>query len=315
MRPKAAPAMPAEKPKQPGRAWTREELLLAFDLYFRLPFGQLHHGNPQIQELGLVIDRTVGAVSMKLVNIASLDKNITDTGRAGLKNASQADKKMWREIQDNWGDFPAEVSAARSSFDPTHGGDVIIDPTHGGDVIIDPTHGGDVIIDPTHRGDVIIELDVPVGRTRQVKVEIREGQGFFRDNLHRIYEGTCCITGANAPDLLDAAHIIPWKQNKAIGCDPRNGLLLTTLHHRAFDKGLITIDENYHVKVSPIVKKMSSPFIDSALLKYDGQPMRMPSDPYIPKQEYLAQHREETFQPRLPKRTRTRRAKNGPATP
>ena len=277
--------MPAEKPKQPGRPWTRPELLLAFDLYFRLPFGQLHHGNPQIQKLGLVIDRKANAVSMKLANIASLDKNITDTGRAGLKKASQADRAMWRKIQDNWGDFLANVSAARHRFDPTHGGDVITDP------------------------------DIPVGGTREVTVEVREGQRFFRDNLHRIYEGTCCITGANAPDLLDAAHIIPWQQNNAIGCDPRNGLLLTTLHHRAFDKGLITIDENYHVKVSPIVKEVSSPFIDSALLKYDGQPMRMPSDPYIPKQEYLAQHREETFKPRLPKRTRTRRAKNGPATP
>jgi len=52
--------------------WTREQLILAFNLYCKLPFGRLHHRNPQIIELAGMIGRTPSAVAWKLSNFASL---------------------------------------------------------------------------------------------------------------------------------------------------------------------------------------------------------------------------------------------------
>ena len=93
-----------------GRSgWTRQQLLVAFALYCRIPFGRMHAKNPEIVRIANAIDRTPSALAMKLVNIASLDPEITGTGRSGLKNASTNDRAMWDEMQDNWGPFRCRV--------------------------------------------------------------------------------------------------------------------------------------------------------------------------------------------------------------
>ena len=71
-----------------GSPWTRDQLLVAFSLYCRLPFGRLHARNPEIIAIADAIGRTPGALAMKLTNIASLDPEITSTGRSGLTGAS-----------------------------------------------------------------------------------------------------------------------------------------------------------------------------------------------------------------------------------
>ncbi|MDB5384736.1 MAG: endonuclease [Planctomycetaceae bacterium] len=56
-----------------SRKWTRDELLLAMNLYCQLPFGKLHQHNPEIIQLAAALDRTPSSIAMKLVNLASLD--------------------------------------------------------------------------------------------------------------------------------------------------------------------------------------------------------------------------------------------------
>lgn len=53
--------------------WTREETLLAFDLYCGVPFGKIHASNPEIIELARIIDRTPASLAMKMCNLASID--------------------------------------------------------------------------------------------------------------------------------------------------------------------------------------------------------------------------------------------------
>ena len=60
--------------------WTSEQLKLAFAFYCHTPFGKLDRKNPQIIELAKLIGRTPSALAMKLVNFASLDPSIIDTG-------------------------------------------------------------------------------------------------------------------------------------------------------------------------------------------------------------------------------------------
>ncbi|MEO6353373.1 MAG: hypothetical protein ABIO19_15380 [Burkholderiaceae bacterium] len=88
--------------------WTREQLLVAFNLYCQLPFGKLDQRNPDIIRFAAMIGRTPSALAMKLVNIASLDPVITDSGRKGLNGASKLDRAMWDEMQHNWNNFVLE---------------------------------------------------------------------------------------------------------------------------------------------------------------------------------------------------------------
>jgi len=56
-----------------GSPWSRDELLVAFRLYCRTPFGKLHQNNPKIIEMSRVLGRTRSAMGMKACNFASLE--------------------------------------------------------------------------------------------------------------------------------------------------------------------------------------------------------------------------------------------------
>ncbi|WP_246585402.1 hypothetical protein [Thiorhodospira sibirica] len=85
-----------------NKGWTRQELLVAFGIYCQMPFGKLHSKNPEIIKHAEQIWKTPSALAMKLTNISSLDPAITSTGRKGLSGASFADKKMLKEMQNDW---------------------------------------------------------------------------------------------------------------------------------------------------------------------------------------------------------------------
>ena len=70
-------------------------MVLALYLYFQLPFGKLHSGNPEIQQLAASLGRSNSSVAMKLCNFASLDPKITESGRKGLAGASQLDRTTY----------------------------------------------------------------------------------------------------------------------------------------------------------------------------------------------------------------------------
>jgi putative restriction endonuclease len=88
------------------------------------------------------------------------------------------------------------------------------------------------------------------------KVQQRK-QGFgikVREN----YEHRCAICRSrvrtqNGESLVEGAHIIPW--NKSKNDDPRNGLALCKTHHWMFDAYLLTIQPDYHIKLSTWLKE------------------------------------------------------------
>ena len=55
------------------KPWSRDELLVAFNAYCRIPFGRLNKSNSEIVKLSRMLGRTPSAVSMKLCNFASFD--------------------------------------------------------------------------------------------------------------------------------------------------------------------------------------------------------------------------------------------------
>ena len=57
------------------RNWTREETILAMDLYTRMPFSKIGKNNPEIVKLARIVNRTPDAVAYKMSNIAHYDQS------------------------------------------------------------------------------------------------------------------------------------------------------------------------------------------------------------------------------------------------
>ena len=72
--------------KKGQKLWTRDELILAINLYCKLPFGRLHRSNPEVIHLAELIGRTPSSIAYKLVNFASLDPSLQARGIKGASN-------------------------------------------------------------------------------------------------------------------------------------------------------------------------------------------------------------------------------------
>jgi hypothetical protein len=182
-------AMPAtSKAASPAPTnWTRRQTLAALHIYFQLPFGQLHRGQPKIKQIAQWIGRTPSSVALKLVNLASLDPQIVASGRKGMANASTQDKAIWQEPQGNWDAVALEAAAEYETLATSHGLPANVD-------VIDELHD---------------TLDIPEGKTRTATVEVRVNQARFRKAILASYNATCCISGLQHEKLLIASHIVP----------------------------------------------------------------------------------------------------------
>ena len=78
--------------------WTREEHILAFNLYCQIPFGTIHIRNPRIMELAKLLGRSVGSVSRKLANFSRLDPFLRQRGIKGLEHGAKGEEEVWKEF-------------------------------------------------------------------------------------------------------------------------------------------------------------------------------------------------------------------------
>lgn len=246
------------------KGWTRQELLIAFGLYCKMPFGKLHSRNPEIIKYAEHIGRTSSALAMKLTNIASLDPAITSTGRKGLKGASAADRTMWEEMQSDWESFVLESEKAISK------------------------------VTNQEEQNQDSEITDYRGKNKIIQTTTRVGQSFFRTAVLSAYNGKCCITGLSETRLLVASHIIPWCDDDSNRLNPRNGLLLSMLHDKAFDLGIITINEDMTIHVSRKNMKRDG-YFDASIGNYDGKEITLP-EKFRPDAKFLAYHRENIFE-------------------
>jgi putative restriction endonuclease len=81
--------------------WSRDEHILAFNLYSQIPFGTIHTHNPKIQELANLLGRSVGSVSLKLANFARLDPSLHKRGIKGLAHGAKGEEDIWNEFADH----------------------------------------------------------------------------------------------------------------------------------------------------------------------------------------------------------------------
>ena len=255
-----------------GKPWTREETIMAFNLYCKIPFGKIHAGNPKIQELAALIGRTPSSVGMKMGNLGSFDPELMRRGVVGLQNASKLDEEVWNEFHGDWERlaFESETLIANLQHKPVE------------DVPSDDT--------PTIRLE-----DLPLGKERETVIKARVNQYFFRSAILSSYNSKCCITGLNIASLLVASHIKPWSKDKENRTNPRNGLCLNSLHDKAFDTGLITITPEYKVKVSAsIIDLVESDTLKRFFFDFQGKAIALP-ERFTPDPVFLEYHQYMVF--------------------
>ena len=72
-----------------GNLWTKEELILALNLYLKLPFGKMHKGTVEVKQLSKIINRSPSAIAMRLGNFASVDPYHQKRGIGGLSGGKK----------------------------------------------------------------------------------------------------------------------------------------------------------------------------------------------------------------------------------
>ena len=86
---------------------------------------------------------------------------------------------------------------------------------------------------------------------RSAIIKSRVGQGLFRKELIKKYNGCCVITGINEKKLLIASHVKPWAVcSNEERLSPENGLLLSPTFDKLFDCGLITFADTGRIIIS-----------------------------------------------------------------
>lgn len=127
----------------------------------------------------------------------------------------------------------------------------------------------------------------------------RKGQDYFRRMILANYSSRCALTGIDIPQLLIASHIIPWedKRHKQDRLNPCNGICLSALYDKAFDKGLITFSpSDYTVRLSSALHEHETQdYFDQHFGIIIGKKLTMPTE-YLPKREFLEYHYECVFQ-------------------
>jgi putative restriction endonuclease len=252
----------------PSNKWTREELIIAFNLYCKIPFGKIDHRNPEIISLAKALGRTPSAVSWKLANLASLDPSLKKRNIAGASHGSKMDVEVWNEFNGDWDKLAFESEK-----------------------LLAQRMGKQV--EEVSEVDLV---DLPkIGKERDALVKIRVNQGFFRKAVLAAYNFQCCITGLEVTELLNASHIVPWSKDESNRINPRNGLCLNAIHDRAFDRGLLTIMPDFTVKVSKLVKRGgASEAAQNFLLRYDGLEIYKPAR-FMPDSKFLRYHNKNIF--------------------
>lgn len=240
------------------RNWSESEVRHALALYLLTDFGRIHSGNPDIISLASQIGRSANAVALKLANLAALD---TSLPQKGMAHASATDRRVWDEfLYDPSGVLDAHSQQSQPSLQ-------------------------------LGLAEAPAEFIHQVAGERRVETTQRIGQDFFRKMILTSYRQRCALTGIEDIRLLNASHIAAWKEDVENRLNPANGICLNALHDRAFDRHLITFDEDYAMKIAPHVPEVAR----RELERVDSSRLELPVR-FLPDQALLEKHRRTFFE-------------------
>lgn len=249
--------------------WTREELILALNLYLKLPFGKLDARTQEVKDLAALIGRTAGAVSYRLNNFAHVDDFHKARGIKGLAGGRKVVEPIWNEFLEN---------REKLSFESER-------------ILAEKQHTD---IETKFKNE-LTDLSSLRGEDKIRAIKTRVNQSVFRQIVLVNYYKRCAISGVAIADLLVASHIIPWSKNEKERLNPENGLCLSAIHDKAFDKGLIGIDTESKIILSKTLKKhCGDPYFEHYFGQFEGKSIGQ-AEKYPPRKSFLEYHREHIF--------------------
>lgn len=246
--------------------WSKEETIVAFNVYCKIPFQSSSKTNPTIIKYAKIIGRSPSALNMKIGNFGRLDPELKKRGITGLSNGSKMEEEVWDEFNGNWDKLAFESERLIAEFQNKN-------------------------IEETEMFD---KGNLPKGEDKERLIRTRVNQSFFRSAVLSSYNLKCCITGLAMPNLLVASHIKPWAKDKENRTNPCNGLCLNPLHDKAFDQGFITITTDYKVLVSECLLEEKKEIINDCFIKYNHQKIILP-DRFLPSKDFLVYHQQNIF--------------------
>ncbi len=247
--------------------WTKEETIIAFNVYCKIPFKSSNKNNPIIIKYANIIGRSPSALNMKVGNFGRLDPELKKQGISGLVNGSKLEEDVWNEFNGNWEKLSFESELLIAKFQ-------------------------------NKKIEELVDFDLdnlPEGKERETIIRARVNQSFFRSTILSSYNQKCCITGLSILELLVASHIVPWVKDEKNRINPHNGLCLNSIHDKAFDRGFITITTNFKIKVSrQLFDLKNDKAVADLFLKYENQFIILP-DKFLPSKEFLDYHSKNIF--------------------
>lgn len=253
----------------PRRLWSRNEFILALNLYYKLPFGKLHTRTKEVQELAALIGRSVNSVAIRLTNFAACDPYIINSGRKGMSAGKDQCQPYWDEFANDREKLLFESERILASLQGT-------------------------TIEQKFR-DSLKDINDYAGEEKIREVATRVNQSIFREKILSNYDYRCALTGIDIKQLLVASHIIPWSKNKEERLNPANGICLSSLYDDAFDKGFIGFDKNYRVILSDkLQENQGKQYYDTFFGSISGQKLILPEE-FQPNIQFLEWHMDEVF--------------------
>jgi putative restriction endonuclease len=256
-----------DKQSQYGALWKREELILAFGLYCRIPFKKTKANNPAVIEVSRLLGRSPASVARKLGNFGSFDPELHKRQIKGLVHAGKLDRQIWEEFHNDWNRLVLEESRLRN----------------------------DLGLEMELTEELDENILQPLGPSeKEATIRTRIHQTFFRTAVLSSYDDTCCVTGLRIPECLIASHIRPWSTSEKFRTDPRNGLCLSATFDRLFDAGLITISHDLCIIVANRLRSLDEKRVTELISVFHGAPLIRPRR-FLPLPEHLEWHRNEIF--------------------
>ena len=249
--------------------WTRVELILAFNLYLKIPFGKMHSTNKDVIHLASLIGRTPNSIALRLVNFASVDPVLKARGIKGMDGGTKIVQPIWDEFYHNQEElvFLSEQILAQKE---------------------------NTSIENKYQ-ELLFDIKDLKGEDTIRQVKTRVNQSVFRQMVLANYSAKCAITGIDIPELLLASHIMPWSINEEHRLNPENGICLSALYDKAYDKGIIGITPNYEVIFSTSLKsKKETSFYKNNFAPIENLKISEPLK-YLPKKEFLEFHLDTIF--------------------
>jgi len=113
-------------------------------------------------------------------------------------------------------------------------------------------------------------LEETVKRYIAVETKRRLHQPLFRASVMQAYGSRCAVCALGHSPLLDAAHIVPDREEAGVPA-VRNGLALCKIHHAALDSHIMGIRPDHVVEIRPdLLDEIDGPMLKHGLQELHG---------------------------------------------